>query len=636
MFQSSRSLFNKYGLYNDIDTISIMETEQLINQALIGNQQAITHLYDAYLPKMVDVCIRIVGNKSIAEELAHDAFILAMAKLDQLSNPNKFGQWLTSITHHIAARYVRRDRTPLTSSVENLSDKEVYLTPALHYENNSLDLPSIDEIMKAVDNLPEGYGKVFKMSVIQGMSHAEIAEILGIAAHTSSSQLARAKKLLRKALSSYWVLLLVLLITPLAYLLLRQWFKKDIQEPVITKQEKQEKHGKDSHSGHKEDKDSTNKTITPPVPVDSSNLTPIPSTPSIEKIHILPTPHLSKKEYQVADSIYRMTPVDTLKNIALQNQPIDSTCVDTASLATPIVQPTTPNRDVFITEQDSNEDYFLPIKKNNNQPKWGLNLAYSDDFNRNLNNISPHTIPIPPPDHAGWPPPESDGGSIVENSWYELLESLWFWYGSYGSYYYENEGPDLTKEELEALIKIAEANLEAGNEEITRDSYHALPFTFSLSLQHRFTPRWSFESGLSYTRLSSQFTIGEPQAGIIDNQKIHYLGVPLKASYNWLNSNQWSLYTSLGITLEVPIYSTLTTDFMLNGASLLHQKQSLDVPLQWSTGLGIGLQYNITPHFGIFAEPSFQYYIPDGSSIETYRTEHPYNFTLPIGFRFSW
>lgn len=641
MFQLPRSLLNKYGLYNDIDTISFMETEQFISQALKGNQQAITHLYNAYLPKMVGVCTRIVSDKSIAEELAHDAFILAMAKLNQLSDPNKFGQWLTSITHHIASRYVRRDRTPLTSSVENLSDKEVYLTPALHYENNSLDLPSIDEIMKAVDNLPEGYGKVFKMSVIQGMSHAEIAEILGIAAHTSSSQLARAKKLLRKALSSYWVLLLVLLITPLAYLLLRQWFKKDIQEPVITKQEKQEKHGKDSHSGHKEDKDSTNKTITPPVLADNSNLTPIPSIPNLKKHYIAPTTSVAKEEKLVADTIDRTTPIDTLRNIAIQSKPIDSLTVDSTFIEKPIEQYITPNRDIFITDDDTDDKYLIPIHKETNNSKWNLNFAYSGNFGNNNNLVSSSILPVTPPAHTGWPPIDGDGdedNSASTNNWYDFRDNLYMWREEYkwSPGFYEEYGPNWTIDELNTLIKIAEANIEAGNEEITRESHHDLPFTFSLALQHRLTNRWSIESGLSYTLLSSQFTTGEPFAGIIDRQKIQYIGIPMKASYNWLDSRQWSLYASLGFTMDIPISSSVSSDFVLNGSALLNQKKSLNVPLQWSTGIGIGFQYHITPYLGIFAEPSFQYYIPDGSSIETYRTEHPYNFTLPIGFRFSW
>lgn len=141
MFRSPRSLFNRYGLYNDIDTISIMETEQLINRALAGDQHAITTLYNAYSQKMVEVCNRVVGDRLIAEELAHDAFLLAIAKLNQLSDPNRFGQWLSSITHHIATRYMRRDRTPLTTSIADLSDKEIHQTSSLHYEDKSHELP---------------------------------------------------------------------------------------------------------------------------------------------------------------------------------------------------------------------------------------------------------------------------------------------------------------------------------------------------------------------------------------------------------------------------------------------------------------------------------------------------------------
>ncbi|MBQ2838496.1 MAG: sigma-70 family RNA polymerase sigma factor [Muribaculaceae bacterium] len=296
MFRSPRSLFNRYGLYNDIDTISIMETEQLINRALAGDQHAITSLYNAYSQKMVEVCKRVVGDRFIAEELAHDAFLLAIAKLNQLSDPNRFGQWLSSITHHIATRYMRRDRTPLTTSIADLSDKEIHQTPSLHCEDKSHELPSIEEIMAAIDRLPEGYGKVFRMSVIQGMSHAEIAEILGIAAHSSSSQLARAKKLLRKALSSYWVLLLALLLVPLAVFILRQLQRKDTQQPIITKQEEPNTPIKGQIHDKNVSNDSTNRsdsTHLAPMPIDSTNNTPIPPRYIINSKCISPTPYFA-------------------------------------------------------------------------------------------------------------------------------------------------------------------------------------------------------------------------------------------------------------------------------------------------------------------------------------------------------
>lgn len=52
--------------------------------------------------------------------------------------------------------------------------------------------------------------------------------------------------------------------------------------------------------------------------------------------------------------------------------------------------------------------------------------------------------------------------------------------------------------------------------------------------------------------------------------------------------------------------------------------------------LGLGAQYNVTPYLGIYLEPSIQYFFNNGSSIKTYRTEHPFEFTLPLGVRFHW
>jgi RNA polymerase sigma-70 factor (ECF subfamily) len=51
---------------------------------------------------------------------------------------------------------------------------------------------------------------------------------------------------------------------------------------------------------------------------------------------------------------------------------------------------------------------------------------------------------------------------------------------------------------------------------------------------------------------------------------------------------------------------------------------------------GLGLQYDFTPHIGIYLEPSLQYFFDDGSDLKTYRTEHPLQVTLPIGIRFHW
>jgi RNA polymerase sigma-70 factor (ECF subfamily) len=88
--------------------------------------------------------------------------------------------------------------------------------------------------------------------------------------------------------------------------------------------------------------------------------------------------------------------------------------------------------------------------------------------------------------------------------------------------------------------------------------------------------------------------------------------------------------------LEIPVYAPLSTSYFVNGTKELEEKSTLHAPLQWSVGAGVGLQYNLTPNVGFFAEPSLQYYIPTGSDVETFRTEHPFTFSLPLGIRIAW
>ena len=77
----------------------------------------------------------------------------------------------------------------------------------------------LDEVMRMIDRLPEGYAKVFRLSVFEGLSHKEIAALLGIEPHSSSSQLTRAKKMLQKSLVRYWMLWLLPLLLPVAFYL---------------------------------------------------------------------------------------------------------------------------------------------------------------------------------------------------------------------------------------------------------------------------------------------------------------------------------------------------------------------------------------------------------------------------------
>ena len=88
--------------------------------------------------------------------------------------------------------------------------------------------------------------------------------------------------------------------------------------------------------------------------------------------------------------------------------------------------------------------------------------------------------------------------------------------------------------------------------------------------------------------------------------------------------------------LEFPIRSRLNVKHVANDLVTFGKETTLDVPCQWSMSLGLGIQYDLTPHLGIYMEPSLQYFFDDGSNLKSYRTEHPLSITLPLGIRFHW
>lgn len=163
-----------------------------------------------------------------------------------------------------------------------------------------------------------------------------------------------------------------------------------------------------------------------------------------------------------------------------------------------------------------------------------------------------------------------------------------------------------------------------------------MPITFSLALKYQMNNRFGLETGLSYSRLKSEFEMGTNGNTINEQQTIHYLGIPLKGTYNIYNGKLWNLYCNFGVTMDIPVYAPLSTSYFVNGRMELNETSKLHAPWQWSVGTGLGLQYNLTPNVGLFAEPSLQYYIPTSGGIETYRTEHPFTFLLPLGIRITW
>jgi RNA polymerase sigma-70 factor (ECF subfamily) len=125
-------------------------------------------------------------------------------------------------------------------------------------------------------------------------------------------------------------------------------------------------------------------------------------------------------------------------------------------------------------------------------------------------------------------------------------------------------------------------------------------------------------------------------ANIQEQQRIHYLGIPFRFGYVWYSNAGLTLYSSAGAMMEAPIYSSFIVKHFNNGSTTYKNTLSNSVPYQFSTTLGMGIQYDFTPHLGLYMEPSLQYFFANGSDLKTYRTEHPLQLTLPFGIRYKW
>ena len=151
-------------------------------------------------------------------------------------------------------------------------------------------------------------------------------------------------------------------------------------------------------------------------------------------------------------------------------------------------------------------------------------------------------------------------------------------------------------------------------------SKHRLPIRFGLSLHYQFHPRLAFMSGISYTRLYSEFSF--PLYGNISySQRLHYIGVPLGVAWQLWTANRFSVYLAGGAMVEKCVSVSIDGDY--TGKK----------PWQWSVNGAVGAEYAFTSLLGVYLEPSLGYYFSDGTQLEHYYKEHPLAPSIEFGLR---
>lgn len=554
-----------------------MKIEKLLEKVKAGDTDALNIIYERYSPMMRNICFSITKeDEDTINDLVQDAFVLTYYSLSKLKDNSKFKEWCAAITKNTALKHLKKKSKLQTISFSSIMDEELEIEGALQTDS----LLHENDILELINSLPTGYGKVFRMSVIEGFSHKEIADKLGIEPHSSSSQLARAKAMLRNMIDkrALAAISIILISIPLCKYL---FWKKTVEEKKLPTANVERKNN--------------NK-------IDKPELESISSQTNRYVANTFITKKKQIREISL-DSIVKSNEwknEDTIRNIAIIIEERDTTLSDTTSMFIPQI-----------------ENYIVADTTRHKKNKWQF-LATGSLGSALAQNV----YKLIASNNNGLPDP--DGPTpIIPN---EI--STW---EDYYKHLKQKEHEGMSADTL-ALMTIAKHN----SGKIVEHEQHDKPITFGISLTKNIGKNWSLGTGIQYSLLKSNFTLGEGEYFINRVQKVHYLGIPLSTSYKWFNSKNWSAYSSAGIIFNIPMYGKNNEQYV-TGITVPYKDSWHFIPsVQWSVGVGTGLQYHFAPNWSIYLEPSFNWYIPNGSTIHTIWTEHPFSVTVPFGIRFAW
>jgi RNA polymerase sigma factor (sigma-70 family) len=167
----------------------------LVKKCLKNNKSAQELLYRRHAAKMFGVCLRYTQSKMDAEDVLQEAFIRVFRYLKDYKGKGSLEGWIRRVVVNTAINFYRANLKHMQQ--QELTDyaKDTKLS------NTIIDELTINELLDYIRNLPEGYRMVFNLYVIEGYTHKEIADQLGVSESTSKTQLLRARKALREMIT---------------------------------------------------------------------------------------------------------------------------------------------------------------------------------------------------------------------------------------------------------------------------------------------------------------------------------------------------------------------------------------------------------------------------------------------------
>ena len=167
-----------------------MDHQKLIKDCLKRNIKAQRDLYELFSKNMLGVCYRYTRSMKDAEDVLQEGFVKVFLNLEQYKSEGELGAWIRRIMVNTALNFLKRNR----KYQQEMYFTEEYMHPVAG------DDPAIRlqarELADLIRQLPHGYQVIFNLHAVEGYSHVEIGEILGISDGTSRSQYSRARNLL--------------------------------------------------------------------------------------------------------------------------------------------------------------------------------------------------------------------------------------------------------------------------------------------------------------------------------------------------------------------------------------------------------------------------------------------------------
>lgn len=542
---------------------------ELIERCRRGDRRAFGELYAACREPLLRVCEAITGDGEAAEDVLHDGFIVIMGGMGQLRDSSKAEGWMRRIMTNLALRC--RDeaaRTVRLGAADGAAEAA---------EEGRASVPAIEELLTMVDSLPEGYGRVFRLAVLDGLSHGEIAAMLGIAPKSSSSQLRRARLALQRMISARMgraVMLAVAVLSAMGLLLLR---RADRAEPGTGR------------------------------------------------------PAVAHRDTKPYDGVAQAWPGGALGGPLSAPSPAGGGDAAVAGArASAMAEALRPVSAVALPRPE------VPALRARALPK-GFTPTVAQLPQRQERPRPWRAKVLPTLASAGG----LSAGSIVSQALRAVggigsgtRGDIETW-GELNHYLTYEVGDGMDPAMKDALVRIS-----LGNEgRITTRRRFAPPLAVGIGLSRRLGRNWEVEAALRLTMLGATMQTGNSDTtNITTRQRVWYAGVPLAANYTVLARGRWRVYATAGVAVDVPFKATSRTSFNVDNKTVFTRTSRPALPpVQLSVTAGAGIGCELWPPVELYVSPGVTWHVPTGrAATPTLWTERPLQLSLPVGIRLRY